>query len=51
MRFVAAWRIHTHDGLTEREADRYLAPLMLIRIEPFELFEFIIDMRRHLQAD
>ena len=51
MRLVPVWRIHAHNSLTEREAYRYLAPLVLIRIEPLELFELVIDMRWHLQAD
>ena len=51
VRFGTSWRVHLHDGFTQGEAYRYLASLMLIRIESLELLKLIVDLGRHLQVD
>lgn len=44
-------RLHRNYGITQRETDKDLSPLMLVRVKSIELLEFVVNVGRHLQAN
>ena len=50
MWFWFTGRVHRYNGISERELDRDLAPLMLILVEAIVLLELIVDLRWHHES-
>jgi len=51
VRLGLALKLHGNNSLTERITDIDLSTLVLVRVEPIELLELVVDELRHRQAD